>query len=270
MADLDPRWLYAALLLAIVLSNFVRAPVRVTLSPEARSFFNAIERLDGRKPVLLESDWDHGTIGELRAQFTNVVRHLFRKGQRFVLISGNALGPQFYRPIVDELALEYGKQYGRDWISVGYKLPDPKAIAIESLSRNFPRTVVRDDKGKTMDFYPWLRDVKTAEDWALAITINYAELREYVTYFYYSARTPYICGVAAISSTAIYPLVTAGQIKGMLVGSRGGGEYEQAMNVYGFGTKFLAGQSAGHLLLVLAVIIGNLGQLAKRKIASRE
>jgi hypothetical protein len=265
LADLDPRWLYAALLLAIVSANFVSTPIRIRPGHEAQAFFDQIERLDGRKPVLLQSDWDMGTIGELRAQFYNVVRHLFRKNIRFVIVSGNALGPRFYRPAMEGLAREYGKEYGKDWISTGFKLPDPKGIAIEALSRDFAKTVVSDDLGRPVSDYPWLHTVRTAWDWALAITISYSEFREYITYFSYSARTPYLCGVASISSTQLYPFISSGTIKGMLVGARGGGEYEQAMGQDGYGSKLLIGQSAGHMLLLLAIVVGNLGQRAKAR-----
>ncbi|MBA3725401.1 MAG: hypothetical protein H0W86_02855 [Armatimonadetes bacterium] len=266
LADLDRRWLYLALIIAIILSSFIQAPLTIRLSRESRGFYDAIEKLDGRKPVLLQSDWDMGTIGELRAQFYGVVRHLFRKNQKFVLISGNALGPRFYRPVMDQLAAECAKEYGKDWISVGFKLPDPKSIAIESLSRNFPGTAIADDLGHKVETYPWLKDVMTADDWALAISISYGEFREYITYFHYSARTPYLTGVAAITSTVLYPFVSSGTIKGMLVGSRGGGEYEQAIGEKGYASKFLVGQTAGHLLILLAIIIGNIGQIAKNRL----
>jgi hypothetical protein len=270
LADLDRRWLYLGLLAVIVVSSFLRAPLMVRMGRETKGYYDAIERLDGRKPVLLESDWDMGTIGELRAQFVNTVKHLFRKNQRFVLISGTALGPRFYRPMMQELAKQYGKEYGHDWISVGFKLPDPKPISIEALSRSFQKTAVVDDYGKKPSEYSWLRNVKTADDWALAITINYQEIREYITYFYYSSRTPYICGIAAISSTTLYPFLSSGTIKGMLVGSRGGGEYEQAMGDKGYASRFLVGQTAGHLLILLAIVAGNIGQFAKGRLAKSE
>jgi hypothetical protein len=56
----------------------------------------------------------------------------------------------------------------------------------------------------------------------------------------------------------------------MLVGSRGGCEYEQLMGRNEFGTRFLAGQSAAHLLLIFAIFVGNIGALAKWVIARKE
>ncbi|MCH8274997.1 MAG: hypothetical protein IH851_09425 [Armatimonadetes bacterium] len=270
LADLDVRWLYAALLASIVLTAYIRVHVTIELSPESEGFYTALEQQDGTKPVLLHSDWDQGTIGELSAQFRAIVRHLFEKDLRFVVISGIPQGAEFYEPVIQELADEYGKEYGRDWIAVGYKLADPKDIAIEALSRDFPELVQTDARGKRPTEFPWLRDVRVADDWGLVISVAYTEYRGYITYFYEAAGTPYVCGVTAIISTTLYPFITAGNIKGMLVGSRGGGEYEQKMGQYGFGSRMLLGESAGHLLLLIGVILANVGEAARRRRRGRE
>lgn len=260
--DLDVRWFYGALLLCIVLAAFIRVPVKIQPSREARGFFEAVEKLDGSKPVLIHSDWDQGTIGELRAQFRGVVRHLFQKNVRFVIVSGIQTGRQFYEPVVNELAQEFGKEYGRDWVAFGYKVPDPKGIAIEALSRDFSAQVKMDDLGRPVSAYPWLAKTRVAEDWALVVCIAYTPYLEYLTYFQAAAKVPLVCGMASISSTNLYPYFTAGTMKGMLVGARGGGEYEQQLGISEFGTRFLLGQSAGHIILLLAVIIGNVGAIA--------
>jgi len=269
LGELDVRWFYLALILAIVATALLPTPMKVRLSPESQMYYDTIEGLDGRKPVLVQSDWDQGTVGELRAQFINTVRHLFRKNVRVVFVSGIASGPEFYEPVLEEIAREYGKEYGKDWVSFGYKLAEPYDIAIEAIARDFPATVQRDTRGKRPADYPWLRNVRTAADFALAISIRYDEMRSYITYFYEAAGTPYLAGVATISSTPLYPFLSTGNLRGLLVGSRGGGEYEQAMGKREFGTRFLSGQSAGHLLILLAILFGNVGYWAGRRLRAR-
>ncbi len=266
LGNLDPRWLYLAFVLSIAATAVLPIPLSVRLSPESRAYYEAIEGLDGRKPVLVQADWDQGTVGELRAQFINTVRHLFRKNLRVVFVSGIAAGPEFYEPVVEEIAKEYGKEYGRDWVSFGYKLAEPYDIAIEAIARDFRATVRTDRLGNPPQAYSWLQDTRTAADFALAVSIRYDEMRAYITYFYEGAGTPYIAGVATISSTPLYPFLSTGNIRGLLVGSRGGGEYEQAMGKREFGTRFLIGQSAGHLIVLIAIVLGNLGTWAARKV----
>ncbi len=270
---LDPRWLYGALIGLIVISAYARVPLKVEPSKETRAFYDAIEKLDGTKPVLVMSDWDMGTVGELRAQFIATVRHLFLRNIKFVLVSGNVLGPRFYLEQMDLLSKEYGKQYGKDWVSFGFRLPDPKPISVESLARNFPLHVKTDRYDRPASAYAWLKKVKTAEDWGLVISVVYAEIREFLTYFVEAGRTPYAVGCAAISSTFSYPFFTAGTMSGILIGARGGGEYEQMIarregrrSGETFGERLLIGQTAGHLLLIVGIILGNVGgYFAKRK-----
>lgn len=214
--------------------------------------------------VLIESNWDQGTIGELRAQFFAVIRHLFSKNIRFVIVSGIAAGRQFYEPALSQLAKEYGKTYGKDWIACGFKVPEPKGISIEAMAKDFRAVAPKDDIGISIDNYPWMKNINVAADWGLVISISYSEFREYITYFKEAARTPYACGLASISSTGLYPFVASGSIAGMLVGSRGGAEYEQAVGQNGYGSRFLTGQAAGHLLLIIGIILGNLGGWAKK------
>lgn len=265
LGNLDPRWLYLLFVLSIAATAVVPVPLSVRLSPESKAYYQTIENLDGRKPVLVQADWDQGTVGELRAQFINTVRHLFRKNVKVVFVSGIAAGPEFYEPVAEQIAKEYGKTYGEDWVSFGYKLAEPYDIAIEALARDFRATVRTDRLGKPPEAYRWLEDVHTAADFALAISIRYDEMRAYITYFYEGAGTPYIAGIATISSTPLYPFLSTGNIRGLLVGSRGGGEYEQAMGRREFGTRFLVGQSAGHLIVLIAILLGNVGTWAAKK-----
>ncbi|MFN8140058.1 MAG: hypothetical protein U0R49_09705 [Fimbriimonadales bacterium] len=276
LSTLDARWLYLLLIASIVASAYLRLPLAFKPSPETQGFYNTIEALDGSKPVLLMSDWDQGTVGELRAQFYATVRHLFRKNIRFVLVSGNLNGPRFYLEAMDQLSKQYGKEYGKDWVSFGFKLPDPKPNSVEAISRNFAELVGKDEVGKKATDYAWLKDVRFAEDWALVISIVYSEIREFLTYFVEAGRTPYIAGCAAIVSTYSYPFFSTGTMKGILIGARGGGEYEQMIareegrQVGGtFGERLLIGQSAGHFLLLFGIIVGNVGALAKRALERR-
>lgn len=266
LGSLDSRWLYLVFALSIAATAIAPISLKVRLSPESQAYYQTIESLDGRRPVLVQADWDQGTVGELRAQFLNTVRHLFRKNLKVVFVSGIAAGPEFYEPVVEQIAREYDKTYGEDWVSFGYKLAEPYDIAIEALARDFRATVRTDRLGKPPEAYAWLHDVRTAADFALAISIRYDEMRSYITYFYEGAGTPYIAGVATISSTPLYPFLSTGNLRGLLVGSRGGGEYEQAMGKREYGTRFLMGQSAGHLIVLLAILLGNIGTWAATKV----
>ncbi len=261
----DVRYLYGILIGLMVLTAFAKSPLKVRLSPEAQSFYDSVDKLNSSHVVLIESNWDQGTIGELRSQFQSLVRHLFRKNVKFVILSGIATGRQFYEPELKKISSEFGKKYGEDWISCGFKIPEPKGISIEAVSKSLRSVAPKDDFGIPIEKYAWLNQTDSAHDWGLVISISYTDFKEYITYFKEAARVPYLCGVASISSTGLYPYVKSGAISGMLVGSRGGAEYEQALGQSGYGSRFVTGQAVGHLLLVIGIILGNIGMWAKKK-----
>lgn len=64
--------------------------------------------------------------------------------------------------------------------------------------------------------------------------------------------------------------MAAGQLKGLVVGLRGGGEYEKLINKPGEATAGLDAISTTHILIFICVILGNIGYFAARRARRRE
>jgi len=291
--SLDPRWLYLALAAVVVLPlvpavRDLKLPM--SMGHEAMGFYDAIQRVPAGGVVLVHSDWDAGTLGELRGQFAAVVDHLFRRNIKFAVVSAIPQGASFSDRVINQLAGKYGKRYGEDWVQFGYRIPNANIPqGIQALSKDFPKEA-REDlyEHKKSGQFPWLKPVSNFGDFDLVISVAYVSFMEYIQFGYEVYGTPYVCGVCSISSSDLYPKMDAGQIKGMLVGARGGAEYEEKMELpaymrthqrtgppdswtdLAYATKVIKSQSWAHLLLIFGAVLGNVGFYARRKLQARE
>jgi hypothetical protein len=68
-----------------------------------------------------------------------------------------------------------------------------------------------------------------------------------------------------VQAVLIYPFYQSGQVSGFLGGLKGAAEYETLTGRPGAGVRGMGSQSAGHLLIVLCVIVGNIASLGGRR-----
>ncbi|HSV74652.1 MAG TPA: hypothetical protein VLH79_12910 [Chthonomonadales bacterium] len=267
---IDNRWLYLALAVAVAVPAFVhiRPPIRPTR--ETLGVFEAVEQLPPGRPVLLLSTWDAGTIGECEGQFHAVVEHLMRRGQPFVVWTSNPQSPPFYQRVIEDAARRHGRTYGTDWADLGYKMPAAQqAFGVQQMARDFAGTMREDIHGTPVKQVPLLRDVRDATDFPLAISIGYNPALEFVQFVQAVYGTRVAFGVAAINSTMLYTYIDSRQIVGMLVGARGGAEYETLVGRPGIGVDVIVAQSFGHLLIIAVIVVANVAYLYERRTRRR-
>ncbi len=268
---IDNRWLYTALALFVAAPVFVPMRPAIPASPETLGIYRAVEAVPPGKTVMVLSTWDAGTIGECEGQTNGVIEHLMRRGIPFVIWTSNPASPPFYNRVVQAAARRHGRVYGRDWVDCGYKVPaDQLKYAIQMLSRDFRGYMRVDAHGTPIDQLPLTSSIKGAADFDLLLSIGYNPTVEFIQFVQGVYGTKVGFGVAAINSTVCYSYIDSKQIVGMLVGARGGAEYETLVKRPGKGVDIIVAQSYGHLLIILAVVAANVAVLAKRRAARSE
>lgn len=263
---IDNRLLYCLLAIAVTIPVFVdvRMPIRPTV--ETLGAYRAVENVPPGRLVMVQSTWDAGTIGECEGQCRAVIEHLMRRSQPFVIWTSNPSSPPFYNRIIEETARRYGRRYGRDWVDFGYKVPGGSlAFGVQAMAKDFPGYMERDVRGTPVNRIPALRGVKDATDFDLIITIGYNPIGEFIQFVQAVYGTRVVFGIAAINSTTTYSYLDSRQIVGMLVGARGGAEYEVLVGRPGRGVQIIMAQSFGHLLIVVLIVIANIAATAQRR-----
>jgi hypothetical protein len=137
--------IYVAVLAALLAVLLINPPFGEQNAPgatDAIAFYNRIEQVASGKPVLIAYDWDAGRTAEMTALSQAVTHHVMMRHLPFVTISTVPQGPGFAQMITDDAKGEFGYQYGRDYLVLGY-LPGNEA-ALRSLTSDFVNALPRD------------------------------------------------------------------------------------------------------------------------------
>jgi hypothetical protein len=194
--------LVLATLLAVLI---VRPPFGVVNPPPAsgvQQFFDAIESVPDDRPVLLAYDWDATRSAEMSMLSRAVMHHLMSLRLRFVTVSTSPQGPGFAQQITDSIANDpranYGYQYGREYLVLGY-LPGNEA-ALKALVSDFNGALPLDYvMHRRVESFQLLQStqIQGLSDFALIIALSSdeAELRNWIEQVSTRTNVPIIAAV---------------------------------------------------------------------------
>ncbi|MER3473299.1 MAG: hypothetical protein C4335_04555 [Armatimonadota bacterium] len=275
LQTIDRRWIYLSIWVACALPFVVNIKLPVYVSPETRRLYEFIEKCPPGKVVLVDSAWDAGSQGENWGQVEVVFEHLFRKRIPFIVTSVEItpLGPQFADKVIDKLVREKfpDRKYGVDWVNLGYTKGGWQAL--QQIARDIRQQYKKDSRGYSLDDaekLPLMQRVRNIEDIYLVYSVTYSPMEDWIPFVHGVYGTPIAFGCAGIQSTTYYRYLLSGQLVGMLVGVRGAAEYDALLHPNirerdSMGTRLIVPQAFGHLVIIVAVILGNIGYFAARR-----
>lgn len=256
----SPRVLYLLFAVMMVALEFHTVRFPIPVPSYVNKLYQAIETLPPGKIVILDSSMDAGWYPEARGAFEVIVRHLFKRGIPFAVFTntsffeGQRLGPQ----IVEDVAREMGKEYGRDYCIWG-AIVLAQGAGLQSLAKDIHGQVKVDASGRPLATLPMMQKVKDIQDIGLIFSVCYSwESVQWLGFIRSVYGTPYAVGTSAISSSTAYPYLDSGQITGMIPGAAGAASYERLLKSPGSATRIAAVQSFAVLYVVAAIALGNL------------
>lgn len=260
------------LLLLGLLSVPLLFPISLPLdiSPATQSSYDAIEKLAPGSIIVVSTDWEASTQAESGPQTEAIVRHIFQRDLKLVVLGLWPQGNSATDSIVNRLASEYDKAYGTDWVNLGYK-PGGEVV-LASLAENIRTLYPQDSRGTPIDNLEICRDLTSAKDIALVISVSWGDPGHitWVKMVGTPHKVPVIAAVTAVSIAGCAPYVQSGQIVGVVGGLGGAAEYEKLVNSPGKATAGMGAQTAGHLLILLLVLVGNVGYIVSKRQSGKE
>lgn len=269
-AKLDRRWLFLLMGLVIVVPLVLKLGMAPKATDAVRSIYDAVEALQPGDVVLVSCDYDPGSEAELYPMNVAVFHHLATKDVRIITTQLWPQGPPMVEKALIEAYFIHGKEYGKDVANLGYKPAGQILISkmVQSIRDPFPTDV----KGTLLNEVPAMKGVSSLKDVDLIIVISAGTpgTKEWVQQCQSQLGTPMASGVTAVSAPDFFAYVDSGQLIGLMGGLAGAAEYEGLLvdnNVLPKGARGMAGmgaQMAGHILIVLFIILGNIGYLMSR------
>ena len=268
LLNIDRRIIFLFVFLGVAVPLLVPLHLPIKPTPTVRAVYDEIERLaaeDRDRPVLLCFSFGASTQPEMTPMMRAVIRHLF---SRHLKVAGMCLWPEavgLAQPIMDELAAEYGLQYGRDYAFLGYK-PGASAVILnmgQSLASAFPF----DTQNTPVDDLGCLAGVQSLRDFAFVFDFAAGDSIEFwwIPYGQEKYRFPFAGGCTAVMAPDLYPFLQSRQMVGLLGGLAGAAEYETLIGAPGLATSGMEPQSVTHLIIVLFILFGNAVFFASRR-----
>lgn len=260
LVDLDRRWIFLMvfILVAIVVIFPLGLPVRVT--PMTQKIYDYIEQLPAGSVLWLGLDYGPSVAGELNPQLEAVVHHAFRKNLRIITYTMWNTQGTLGRNIIQKLLKEYNKEYGKDWVDLGFKPGGVTNLRLMTTSIKEAAAGV-DYQGKSLDEFPLTREVKALDKPYVAFIIDFPAgtpgAGDYLAIVTEVKGVPMGVGEIQMSVAGAMQFVHSGQYKGMIPGLRGAAEYEKLIGKPGAAVRAMDGQTLASGLVGLLIILGN-------------
>jgi hypothetical protein len=260
---------YVYLLLVAVVTEQLLFPKKLPISAgeATRGVYTAIQAAPEDRLILVSADWDASTMPETGPQTAAIAHACFQMKKKFAIMSlAYPMSPKLAHDIIAPIAKQYGARYGVDWCNWGYKFGTTNVML--SMAKNLPRALgEKDYTGARIADLPIMRGRRNISDIGLVIEVTgLASFTEYwIGLIQGPYGTPLVAGYTAVMAPGYYPYLDAQQIRGMLIGVRGGAEMEVLVNRPGKATEIMPAQSAAHLLIIALILLGNVGYVATRR-----
>jgi len=265
MAAIDRRWIYLLMALSIIIPTVVVIKFPVELTPEAQQLYDAIEELPDSSTVMLTFDYYPSALAETEPMSIAALRHMFRKDMKVLTISNIPLGgPSLAERITQEIAAEFGKVYGVDYVNLGYKAN--YVAVMHGLASSIESIFPADWSGTPLSEIPMMRNIHNYNDLKfIYVVADNATVDYWISIVNAQYQVPVGTGVTAVVAPKMYSFIEAGQLTGLLGGMKGAAEYELLVGREGSATRGMDAQSMGHFLIIALVIIGNVGYFLSRR-----
>ena len=164
-----------------------------------------------------------------------------------------------------EVAGDYGKVYGEDYVILGYR-PGSEAV-IKGMVRDLRAIFSTDVKNTKVEEIPMMEGVYKFEDFdfLFSASAGFPGSLEWMQYATDNTDVKMSTGTTSIMVNDIMPFVVSDQIQGILAGMPGAAEYEKLVGKKGVGTSGMDAQSFAHLVIVFFIVFGNIGYFIERK-----
>lgn len=263
----DSKVIHAAVI--VVMAFALMRPMGIAIKPstDTMKVYNLVDGLSAGSIVFIGMDYSAAMVPEQQPALAAMIRHGWSKGLRFVAVGVDSqmagdLCDQAFGKVIPDFP---DKEYGVDWINVGYK-PGYEVLMQKMLVNMDDACMGTDSKGNSLKSYPIMSDFQTIKQASLVATFYSGETPSaYVKHICQPHNIPLVASSGTGAMATVMPLVSSGQVSGVLVGMKGAAEYEVLVSKPDDAVRGLDAQSLVHFLVVAFIILGNIGYYASGK-----
>jgi len=255
--NIDRRIIFTLIFVAVVWPLLQPMSLPISVSPPVQTLYDAVEAIPPGSIVMLGADYSPDTMPELQPMVDTFIRHAFERDLRIVVACLWPASPPLVEAAIGPLAEEYGKEYGTDYVNLGYMAGG--IVTLLGMGASIPNTYPSDYGGTPVGEIPLMQEVENFDDIAFVMEVSAGTpgTREWVQQVQGRYRVVLGSGTTAVGAPNFYPYVQSGQLTGLLGGLKGAAEYETLIGHPGDATKGMDAQSIVHALVVAFILLGN-------------
>jgi hypothetical protein len=254
---LDRRIIFLLIGAATLLPLLYPVGLPIRVSPEVRKVYDHLERLPTGSVFLLSLDFEPGGKPELYPMAIALLRHAFQRNLKVIGMTLWPAGTGLAESALAQVAQEYNKEKGKDYVFLGYAPGD--ASAVISMGQDFHAAFPLDYYGVKTEELPILKNIRTLRDipYVISLSVGFPGLDTWYVYGKEKYGFELGGGCTAVSAPRFYPLLDTGQINGLLGGLRGAAEYEILLGKEGKALAGMDAQSVTHFVIIFLIIVCN-------------
>ena len=277
----DRRWIFLVMALAIVVPLYLPLGFPIKPRPMTKAAFNAVEELKPNDVVLVSMDLDPASTAELEPYYRAVILQLKRKNVRLAFTTlwyqAPPLVERWLRETVDVPIAPAGtpgytgdpdRAYTRnlDYVYLGFR--EGKQNTMLGMGADLHHVFDgKTDDGTPLESIPWMKTVRSLGDFKLLVLVSAGSpgAKEYVQYVQNRYSLRMVAVTTAVSTTDLAPYYQSGQLLGIVAGLSGAAEYEVLVGKPSIGVEGADVLNAGHGVVIIAIVLGNLAYFAGRR-----
>ena len=272
---IDRRWIFLLMGLCILGPLLMPIGLPFTTDQAVVNIYDAIEQLNEGDNVIVSCDYDPGSKPELQPFTEALFQHLFRKKLNVVVSCLWPAAPPLVEQAIQK-ALDLPEIAAdppvRDlnYTNLGYK--DGRQLVMLSMGENIHSTFPNTYGGTPIGQVPLMQQLRRLGDFDLFVNVSGGSpgTKEWVETAQGRFGLKMVASCTAVMAPDNIPYYESGQLIGLAGGMKGSADYETLVGVKGgSATRGMDAQSAGHLLIILFIILGNVAYFGTRKRGGR-
>ena len=255
----DRRWIFVAMAISVLIPLLAPLQLPFQVSEKVRRVHSTIDSLAEGSTVLFAAEYDPAGKPELEPFAKAVLRHLFRRKARVVVVTTWKFAPPLVTNLWREIGLkEFGLTYGEDFAFLGFK--EGHDIVIAKMGENLRTLYPTDYEDRPLDTLPIMKGKRSLKDFELMIIVGagFPGPTEYVQQVQGRYDLKIVTAVTAVMVPDVSPYYDTGQVQGLVAGMRGAAEYEKLVGQPALATAGLDAQNLAHIFIILAIVFGNI------------
>ncbi|HEX7400999.1 MAG TPA: hypothetical protein VF369_02360 [candidate division Zixibacteria bacterium] len=264
LKSIDRRYIFLFIGAAAFIPLIFPLGLPLGVTPSSQNLFNAVDSLKEGSVVMLTFDYYPSTLPETEPMSYAALRQLFKKNIRVITLTTIPLGAlSVMEEVVKNVAREYHKEYGTDYVNLGYKYG--YVAVMLGMGRNISDIFPKDNYDHKLEDLPLMREVKNYSnvDFIFVVSDN-ATVDYWVSLVNAQFGVSMGAGVTAVMAPKCYSYLQTEQLVGLLGGMKGAAEYERLTENPGRATRGMDPQSIIHLLIIVFIVLGNVGYFVSK------